>query len=118
MKNKIRKFSLKKILILTFVLILFINLVKSWVKLNARLKIIKEAKLELVEEQKRQENLKREFARTQKPEFIEKAARNKLNMGKEGELVILLPSPVLPASPTPTPIDTASNWQKWVRLFL
>src|SRR3989344_8718631 len=118
MVKPIRKIKLKEIVIVLIVLILFINLVKSWVKLTERLRFIKETKIKLVEKKTRQDNLKREFARTQTGEFIEKQAREKLNMGKEGELIILLPTPVLPVSPTPIPVDTAANWQKWVRLFL
>jgi len=118
MKKKLQKPTFKKILMLAIIFILFFNLVKSFRKLTDRLGIIKEAKLELVEEEKRQENLKRELAKTQSLEFIEKAARDKLNMGKEGELIILLPTPVLSPSPTPITIDKAANWQKWARLFM
>lgn len=118
MKNNERKIAIREIIIIAVVMLLFLNLMKSWVKLNSRLQFIKEAKIRLVEEQKREENLKRDLARTQTPEFIESQARDKLNMAREGELIILLPTPVIAFSPTPMPIDTAANWQKWMRLFL
>ena len=116
--KKNNNLTLKTIFIFSVLLILFINLIKSWVKLNERLDFIKNAKIKLVKEQKKQIDLKREFARSQTSEFVEKQARDKLNLSRDGELIILLPTPVLTLSPTPTPIDTAANWQKWVRIFL
>ena len=107
----------KDLLIVLVILILFINLVKSWVKLNERLRFLKESRLSLVEEQKKKENLERELARSQTSEFIERQAREKLNMGRDGEITILLPTPAISESPTPTSIDTSANWEKWVRLF-
>ena len=120
MGNKVinaRRINLKEILLIIIVLSLFINLIKSWIKLGERLEIIKESKIKVIEEQKKQEDLERKLAQAASREFIEKQAREKLNMAKEGELIILLPSPVLSASPTPEPSDTSANWQKWMRLF-
>ena len=116
--EKTKKITPKGVVLLVILISLVFSSVKSWVKLNDRLKFIKETKLKLVEEEKKQENLKRELARTESIEFIEKQAREKLNMGREGEVTVLLPTPVVFVSPTPTPMDTAANWEKWIRVFL
>lgn len=118
MKDKIKKFSLREIIIAAVLLMLLVNVFKSWVRLNLRLQFIKDAKIKLVEEEKKQENLQRELAKTQTNDFIEKEAREKLNMTKDGEFIIMLPTPMLPISPTPTPIDEATNVEKWISLFL
>lgn len=118
MENNIKKLKIKELFLIAIIFVLFVNLIKSWDKLNDRLQFIKDAKLKLVAEQKKQDNLKRELAKTLTYNFIEKQAREKLNMNKEGEMVVLLPTPNISLSPTPTPKDTASNFQKWMRLFL
>ena len=112
-----KKITLKDILFIAIVLFFFVKAVSSWMKLTDRLKIIRESKIRVAEEQKKQEDLKRELAQAESQKYIEKQAREKLNMGKEGEIIILLPTPDLSPSPTPIPLDTSSNWQKWVRLF-
>jgi cell division protein FtsB len=56
-------------------------------------------------------------------EFVEKEARTKLNMKKEGEDVYLIPSNEAPKTENITYIDTkttatkASNFQKWMDLL-
>lgn len=117
MSKDVKKFNLKEIILLVIVLLLFGSLIRSWTNLAERQKIIKEAKIKLAEEQKEQDNLKRELVRSESTGFIEEQAREKLNMSREGELIILLPTPMISPSPTPSPVNTSANWQKWVRLF-
>ena len=113
-----KKINLKAILVILFVVYLVFSLIKSWVKLRERMGIVREMKMSVVEEQKKQEDLRRELAQAESDKYIEKQARDKLNMAKEGELIILLPSQALTPSITPTQTDSASNWYKWMRLFL
>ena len=98
-------------------LVLFVNLINSWMKLKERINLIKETENKVIEEEKFQENLERELAQAESDVYIEKQAREKLNMGKDGEIVVLLPTPVLSPSPTAVPDDRSTNWQKWMRLF-
>src|SRR3989337_3580205 len=95
-----KKITLKDILLIAIVLFLFVKAVSSRMKLTDRLKIIRESKIRVAEEQKKQEDLKRELAQADSREFIEKQAREQLNMAKEGEMIILLPTAVLSPSPT------------------
>ncbi len=58
-----------------------------------------------------------------KNEFIEKQARDKLGLAKEGEIVVVLPEDEVLASLAPK-IPRADeflpepNWKKWLKLFL
>lgn len=99
-------------------LMLAINLFRSWRHLSTRGDVIQKAKDRLQEQKDLQDNLVRKLAGIQSQEFVEKQAREKLNLGREGEIVVLLPSisPIL--EPTPTPQDTSSNFEKWLKLFL
>lgn len=64
--------------------------------------------------------LKKKLEKVQTPEFIEEQARNKLNLAKEGETVVIIPQEVLDkvlnleqkAQGVKVP-----HWQGWLRLL-
>ncbi len=88
------------------------------VDLSRQDNIIKEADDRLQKVTGESQNLQRELAQAESKDFIEREARNKLNLGKEGEIILILP-PISPfLTPTPVPVDSSPNWQKWVKLFL
>lgn len=65
--------------------------------------------------------LKTELAQAQKYEHIEQIARDKLNMSRPNETVVIIESQAInnvleqeKPKPTPPPIP---NWQKWSKLF-
>jgi len=62
----------------------FLRLLKA----SQRIKVMEEKVLKL-EEKKR--NLSAKYQYYQTPEFIEEEARNKLNMAKPGETIVILP---------------------------
>lgn len=72
-----------------------------------------------VEDLKAENNrLKGQLEYTKTDEFVEKEARDKLNLVRPGETVVMIPDSVLKAataaaSPTPPP----PNWEQWMRLF-
>lgn len=78
----------------------------------------------LIQEQAENDRLKQQVEEAKKPEFIEKEAREKLGMTREGEAVVILPK-----SPSPTggsnpndqigqkKEDNIPTWKKWWRLF-
>ncbi len=69
-------------------------------------------------EKEHQELLKKEDY-YQSEEFVEQEARNRLNMGKPGETVVILPPNVGGTGEiTSTPAPELPNWQRWLRLFL
>ena len=93
------------------------NLIRSWRQLGRRGDIIKEAQDKLQEEKLLQDNLVRKLAGIKSAAFVDKQIREKLNLGREGEIVVILPSVSSAAEPTPTPIDTSSNLEKWIKVF-
>ena len=99
-------------------IVLFISLVRSWLHLAGRGDIIKLTQDKLEKEKDVKEDLERRLARAQSPDYIEKQAREKLNLGREGEVVVILPKISLPPEITPTPIDNSGNWMKWAKVFL
>lgn len=63
------------------------------------------------------ERLRRELAESQTPEYIEKVAREKLGLIKEGERVILMPPRKDSGQANFATPDSVANWKKWWRLF-
>lgn len=66
------------------------------------------------------ENARLKSRRTyvQSDAFVEKEAREKLNLVKPGEAIVVIPDSILKAataSAAPTPVPP--NWQQWLRLF-
>ncbi|KKR33038.1 MAG: hypothetical protein UU37_C0003G0039 [Candidatus Gottesmanbacteria bacterium GW2011_GWA2_41_12] len=110
------KIRLINFIILLVVIFLSISLVRSIATLGTKKKIISDTEKKLVEAKQEQQNLKRDLAKVESPEYIEKQIRNKLNLGKEGEIVLVLPTITSPV--TPTPSVELSNWEKWVKLFI
>ena len=112
------RYRLINLLLLILVILLSSSAVRSWIKISQREEIIRDTKEKLQQVKDNKEQLERQLAQVESRQYIEKEARNKLNMGKNGEIIIIMPS-VSPASdPTPTPWDASPNWQKWARLFL
>jgi cell division protein FtsB len=73
-------------------------------------------KLEKLEKENQELAEKKKYYESE--EFIEQEARNRLNLGKPGETVIILPPNAgqtetnLPEKPAELP-----NWQQWLKLF-
>ncbi len=61
---------------------------------------------------KENEILKEKIAQVESPLYLEKAARDKLNLAKPGEYVVILPKETS-ASTSAMPVDSRPNWQKW-----
>jgi len=90
----------------------FLRLIKA----SQRIKLMEEKVLKLEEKKK---ELSEKYQYYQTPEFIEEEARNKLNMAKPGETIVILPpnlGEVLsrPKTQVEPPIP---NWKKWWNLF-
>ena len=95
------------------------TLAKGVLELRLAYRRIDEARQVLALEQARGEELKRKWAEIQTPEYLEKVARNDLNMQKEGETVVVIQNnQELKNSRTQNMenIDVP-NWQKWLSLI-
>lgn len=85
--------------------------------LNKSGRLVKQAEKELAEAKKENDNLKKRWEEVQSEEFIEKEAREKLGLGKEGETIIILPNNDANHK-SQTPSSTEPNWHKWWELYI
>jgi cell division protein FtsB len=81
-----------------------------------------EGEVELVGKlQKHNEELKKQLSYAQTLEFLESQARNKLNMARPGETVMIVPESeiqkVLGVKIENMPDVHLPNWQGWLKLF-
>ena len=114
MNSRLITFSI----ILLFVLVI-VNLSRSVFGLWDKGKKItdKEQRLEIAKEENRE--LKHKLAQVESSEYIEKQAREKLSMTREGEYVVVLPAE-LEASGTSGMFDEIKEdpaWKQWMELF-
>ncbi len=81
---------------------------------------ITEARSLYEEELKRNESLNYKFQQVQGEDYLERVAREKLNMQKEGETVILLPGGLPEMAKTEAKAETVESeqvYQKWLKLL-
>jgi len=106
---------LKKIFIILLLIFLFSSLTKNIFNYQKRLKFYYEYKKEYEKEKKRNIALKTEILKKSDLNEIEKTIRNKLNLVKPEETVIILPPPTpTPTVPIPSPLPP---FQRWLHLF-
>ncbi|MBI4067667.1 septum formation initiator family protein [Candidatus Gottesmanbacteria bacterium] len=94
---------------------LMVNLVRSISSISEKGKIIEDTQKRLIEAKEKNSQLKRKLAKIESPAFIEKEAREKLNLGREGEYMVILP-PVTP-SPPPQEPERLTNLEAWMKVF-
>ena len=103
-------------LIIVFALLFIIkNIIGSIINLNQNSQILTNLRTEEVEAKKRNQFLRERVYYVQTNEFIEKEAREKLGMVKEGEHIIIAPT-VVNNSEIKVKTDIP-NWEKWKNLF-
>ena len=98
-------------------LVTIFGLSQSVVRLMGRKGMLKTKQEELVRLQKEQENLQNKLDLAQTPEFIEKEARERLNLAKVGETIILVESGDTQAQIQEKETIIVPNWKKWWHLF-
>lgn len=86
------------------------DLFKAGDKLTAR-----EKRVEIL--RKEQEDLLRQKAIVNNPNFLEKTARDQLGLSKPGEEMIIIPGDLLKDNTPVISPDTIPNWQKWGKLI-
>lgn len=122
MKKKIVSKLVARAISFTITLIglgLIINLSRDISRLwraGEQVKLVEEKAQKLKEEQQK---LVQKKAYYQSEEFIEEEARNKLNMAKPDETVVILPPNVsqILGRKEETSIPEIPNWQRWWNLF-
>ncbi len=113
-------------LLLVIGLYLVVSLSRSIYFLSQKTKDIEDAQIRVEEDIKNNTKLNRELIEIQSPEFIEKQAREKLNMSRPKETVVVIPKELIEQTASQTATYSASffnrpeeipNWKKWWNLF-
>jgi len=90
------------------------NILKLW-GAGSRLS---EAEQTLVEKEAENATLKARLEEVKSDEFVEREARDKLGMVREGEILVVLPQTEESSNPQAINLpDDSTNWQKWMRLY-
>jgi len=106
---------IKNIVFLFLLIFLFSSLLKNLFSYKGKLQFYQQFKQDFDKEKKRNIELKTEVVRKKSTEEIEKTIRDDLNLLKDNEIALIVPSPTkTPASITPTPLP---NWRQWWELY-
>ncbi len=121
MLNKFMKFRLLKIFFFLLGVFLVVNLSRSIIDLWQKGGLLDKEEERYAKARLENEELTKQYEQIQTPEYIEKEARDKLGLGREGEVVVVLP----PNKDQST--DQLSNkvkdnevkavWRKWVEVL-
>lgn len=107
--------TIASFVIVIFLLFIIKNIVVSIVNLNQNSQIVTNLINQEGEAKKQNQFLKERLYYVNTNEFIERQAREKLGMVKQGEHIVLAP-PVQEKAKV-IPVDTDPNWKKWWKLF-
>jgi cell division protein FtsB len=113
----------KKLITLAILIIgvsLIVNLSRDILRLLRAGEQVKKAEEKLEEQEKEREELVGKKEYFQSPEFVEEEARNKLNLAREEETIVILPPNVEEMSEWMEQEDREEelpNWKRWWRLF-
>lgn len=102
-------------------LVVIVNLIVSSIILWKKKDIVTERKEILKEFEKENAELQKKLEDVQSESFIEREAREKLGMAKEGEVVVLMENSVSKEEGSlnkeEKDISVMPNWKKWLELF-
>ncbi len=107
---------IKKIFVVFIFFLLLNGLIKSFSSFREKYQFYLNFKNEYEKLKKRNIELKTDLLRKNDLAEIEKKAREKLNLGKKDETVVILSYP----TPTPTIITSTPkpNWKQWLGVYL
>lgn len=97
-------------------IILSVRAVATIIDLRARKYTVTERKEAVEKVKKENELLQKQLEAIKSDEYVEKIARDKLGMVKEGEAIVLLPDEAKGASKKEEREDR-THWQQWWGLF-
>ncbi|MFH0864385.1 MAG: septum formation initiator family protein [Candidatus Gottesmanbacteria bacterium] len=105
------------LLIIIIGLFLIINLTRSIREILQAGDRIKNTENQVNELQNKNKDLKKKLAEVESPAYLEKTAREKLGLAREGEIVVIMPSPNTVIDLSGAHDANLSNWEKWRNLF-
>ncbi|MGB9883502.1 MAG: septum formation initiator family protein [Microgenomates group bacterium] len=106
---------IKKFLVAILLFFLISSLLPNILNYKDKISFFNKIKTDYEKELKKNLQLKTEIAKKKSALEVEKTIRNQLNLSKEKEVVVIIPSPTI--FPTPTPTVILKNWQKWLKVF-
>jgi len=106
---------LKNLFLVFLVVFLSSSLIRNVIDYQKKIDFIQKFKAEVEKEKKKKLTLKTEILKKTDPYELEKTMRDKLNLTRKNEIVVILPLP----SPTPAPITPTPlpSWQQWWQIF-
>lgn len=107
--------ALKRIVMGLLAVFFLISLSRNLLEYQKNLAFYNDYKSEYQIEKRRNEELKTQYVKTQDAYEFEKTVRNKLNMHKKNEVILVVPEPtptVVQQTPTPEP-----NYAQWIDVF-
>ncbi len=109
--------SFLRFLLGIFSLILCVGLVRSLYSQLFKEDAVKQRKQGILKETTRNTELKRKLEEATSSAFIERLAREKLGLVREGDTVVLIDMSRVKGLDQLNQYNTLSNWEEWVRLF-
>ncbi|MFH0750181.1 MAG: septum formation initiator family protein [Candidatus Gottesmanbacteria bacterium] len=108
---------LMPLLALVGLCIAIVSLITSLTSTTRRRTILQTRQTELTKLQEKNQELEKKLQLVQSPEFIETEARDKLNLAKTGETIILIDQTTKENGNKQTSTTQIANWKKWWSLF-
>jgi len=106
---------LRRIFFLILLIFLATSFIRNIIDIKRNYPVYINSKIDFDKTKQKNAQLKTQIVKQKSLNEIEKTIRNKLNLSREGELVIIIPRP----SPTPTPIiiPTIPFYKQWIEVF-
>lgn len=119
-KDKIKKYLNYILLFLAFLFI--VSLIRNILRINQANKEILEAEERVDEAIAENNELKAKVEKLRSSEFQEAQLRDKLDLAKEGEIVVVLPDEEILRKLAPKRIEEENilpdpTWRRWLKLF-
>ena len=111
-----------KLLFILITIILGVSLYRNFTKVKSSKDRIEQARRKVEELKDQNTKLKRNLQEKESEEFIERELRNKLNLARKDEIVLVLPDDEILRKLAPEKVEEQQdlpdpNWKKWLKLF-
>ena len=107
---------IKKIAFILLLIFCAMSLIKSFLDYDNKISFYEDYKQKYEKEKEINNSLKAQVIKNKDLNQIEKTIRDNLNLSKNNEVIIIIPSP------TPTTSQATSaplpNWQQWIQVFV
>lgn len=110
--------SLFRLLVLAISLGLCVSAARTIVGLWQRRDLITNRQKDLSRIASENATLRRQLEETRTEQYVERVARDKLGLVRDGETIILLPDAETKGREDDSLVPTESNWRQWLRLVI